>query len=322
MFPVRILAMVVMAVVLAGGWAAAFVMWRAAEIGEIVGPLEPRDYERLTVVAVGTGGAYENPERMGPATAVGLGETIWLVDAGRGLAPALRSAKIPVTQPSTVLLTSGMPDNLLGLADLAYTALLLGRETPIRVLGPAGTRAAVEALQRSFEPGMTAFTSALGLPIEGGRLEGIDVEGGYEEEENGVLIKAGALPGGPLPALAWRFEASGRAAVVSGTGWGAEALIDFSRGADLLVHDGAYIPPTEDLEPAGVVADAERLAREAEISTPLLGVGKIATRAGVSTLMLIRLRPPPFFDLQVRSIVANEYAGRIVVARDGDEVSP
>lgn len=322
MFPVRILALVVIAVVLAGGWAAAFVMWRAAEVGEIVGPVEPRDFERLTVVAVGTGGTYENPERMGPSTAIGLGESIWLVDAGRGIAPALRSARIPVAQPATVVLTHLMPENLLGLGDLAYTGLLEGRETPIRVLGPPGTRAVVEALQRSLEPGMTAFAEALGLPLAGARIEAIEVDGGYESKENGVLMKAASLPGGPLPALAWRFEASGRAVVVSGTGWGAQQLIEFARGADVLVHDGAYIPPSEDLEPAGVVADAERLANEAAISTPLLGVGKIATRAGVPTLMLIRLRPPPFFDLQVRSIVANEFAGEILVPEDGDEVAP
>jgi len=35
--------------------------------------------------------------------------------------------------------------------------------------------------------------------------------------------------------------------------------------------------------------------------------------------MLIRLRPPPFFDLQVRSIVANEFSGTIIVPEDGEE---
>ena len=95
--------------------------------------------------------------------------------------------------------------------------------------------------------------------------------------------------------------------------------MEFSQGADLLVHDGTYIPPTEDLEPAGVVADADRLEREAAISTSLLEVGAIARRAGVPRLMLIRLQPPPFFALQVRSIVSNEYEGKILVPADGEE---
>jgi ribonuclease Z len=319
MVPVRALALIVITVVLVGGWAAAFVMWRAAEIGEIVGPIEPRDFEQLTIVNVGTGGKYENPERLGPSTAVGLDDRVWLVDAGRGLAPALRKARIPVDQPQVVVLTHLMPENLLGLGDLLYTGLLVGRTTPVRVYGPVGTAAAIEGLRRHLGPGLAALTSALGLPVEGGEIEAIEVRGGFELEENGVLLRAADLTGGPVPALAWRFEANGRGLVVSGTGWGAEELIAFAHGADVLVHDGAYIPPTEDLEPAGVVADPERLAREAAISTPLLEVGEIATRAGVPTLMLIRLRPPPFFDLQVRSIVANEFSGTILVPEDGDE---
>ena len=113
MLPVRVLAIIVVFVVLVGGWGAAFVMWRAAEIGEIVGPVEARDFETLTVVNVGTGGVYENPERLGPSTAIGLGDAIVLVDAGRGLAPALRRARIPMTQPTVVLLTHLLPDNLL-----------------------------------------------------------------------------------------------------------------------------------------------------------------------------------------------------------------
>jgi len=323
MFPVRALALAVIFVVLVGGWGAAFVMWRAAEVGELVGPVEPRAFETLTVVNVGTGGRYENIERLGPSTAIGLGSEIVLVDAGRGLTPALRRARVPVDQPDAVVLTNLLPDNLIGLGDLLYTGALRGRDAPLVVVGPVGTRAALEGLQRSLQPGMDAISSALGLAPAGGVFEILEAGEGFERNQNGVLMRAGALPGGPTPALAWRFEAEGRAVVVSGTGWGGDALVEFARGADLLVHEGTYIPPTEDLEPAGVVADADRLEREAALSTPLTGgagsVGGLASRAGVPRLMLIRLQPPPFFALQVRSIVAEDYAGEIIVPEDGDE---
>ena len=38
--------------------------------------------------------------------------------------------------------------------------------------------------------------------------------------------------------------------------------------------------------------------------------------------VLVRLRPPPFFELQVRSLVANDYEGEIVVPEDGEVVYP
>ncbi len=45
------------------GWIGTCVMWRAAEVGELVQPLAPRSFESLRIIAIGTGGPYENPER-------------------------------------------------------------------------------------------------------------------------------------------------------------------------------------------------------------------------------------------------------------------
>ncbi len=50
------------------GWIGSCVMWRAAEVGELVQPLKPRRFETLSVIAIGTGGPYENPERLGRVT--------------------------------------------------------------------------------------------------------------------------------------------------------------------------------------------------------------------------------------------------------------
>jgi hypothetical protein len=42
----------------------------------------------------------------------------------------------------------------------------------------------------------------------------------------------------------------------------------------------------------------------------------------VATLVLVRLRPPPVYALQISSLVDDTYAGRILVADDGDEIRP
>jgi ribonuclease BN (tRNA processing enzyme) len=110
--------------------------------------------------------------------------------------------------------------------------------------------------------------------------------------------------------------------VVSGVGWGDERLVSWAQGADLLVHEAVYVPPPEDIEEAGVVADPERLRLEALIHSSLLDIGALATRANVDTLVLIKMRPPPMWDLQVTSHVGRTFSGRIVVAADGDEIVP
>ena len=56
--------------------------------------------------------------------------------------------------------------------------------------------------------------------------------------------------------------------------------------------------------------------------TSFTQVGGIARRAGVETLVLVRLRPPPVFDLQVSMLVDDQFDGRIHVADDGDEWQP
>jgi ribonuclease BN (tRNA processing enzyme) len=307
---------------MAGAWFGTYVIYRAAQVGELVAPLEARRWEKLTVVAVGTGGSYENPERLGPATAVAWLDQVVLVDAGRGVTEALRTAQIPLTQPRTVLLTSLLPQNTMGLDDLIYTGWLRDRAKPVRVLGPAGTAKLVEGLLAAHREGAEALGHALLLPGEGRGVEVAEIDGSWSEEIEGMRISAGELSGGPLPALAYRFERGEKSIVVSSTGWGEDDLVRFAHKADMLVHEAAYIPGPDELEGAGAVADPERLAAEAEIHTSLLEVGDLATRADVATLVLVRLQPPPFFALQVRSIVANSYDGRISVPVDGDEVEP
>jgi ribonuclease BN (tRNA processing enzyme) len=318
----RMFVALMLALVMVGAWFAACVIYRAAEIGELVSPLEPRVYSRMTVTAVGTGSSYENPTRLGPSTAVSWGSHIVLVDAGRGIADALRGAKIPIDQPQIVLISHLMPVNTLGLDELLFTGWLRDREEPLRVLGPSGTRDMVETLMQAYQTGREALGRSLPLPADGARIVVEDIADGWSETIDGVTIRAAALPEGPLPTLAYRFEHAERSVVVATTGWGVDALVDFAKGTNILVQEGVYIPPSDTLEDAGVVGDPERLEREAAIHMPLLDVGGVASRAKAERLMLVRLQPPPFYALQVRAIVGETYDGEILVPEDGGEYEP
>jgi hypothetical protein len=138
-FQFRIASLFVVAAVAAVAWVLTCGAWRLEEEVDRVAPLDPRDYARLTVITVGTGDRHENPARRGPATAIGLGERVVLVDAGRGLADALRLAGIPTQQPDTVYLTSLLPENVIGLDDFLLVGWINGRTAPLRVVGPPGS---------------------------------------------------------------------------------------------------------------------------------------------------------------------------------------
>ena len=302
-------------------WVGAGVLWRAAEMAEIVAPLDDAAYEGLSVVTIGTGGANENPERRGPSTVIGFRKTLVLVDAGRGIAEGLRSAQIPLNQPTTLLLTNLLPVNTMGLDDLLFTGWLTPRESALRIIGPVGTQAFVEGLSAAHAMGRDALQSALELPKAGGQIEVIEAANGFSEELGGMLIEARSLTGGPLPTLAWRFSQGAHRVVVSGSGWGRDELIRFAGRADVLVHEAAYLPTIEELEGTGAeVPNPERIELERKMHTSIEDVGKLAGEAQVEQLVLVRLRPPPFFKLQITSIVGADYDGTISVPDDGDVV--
>jgi ribonuclease BN (tRNA processing enzyme) len=322
MTQLRLFGFFLVAGVAIGGWFLTCAAWRADRVMAGVVPLDPRSFERLTLVTVGTGGAYENPDRLGPSTALGLGSEIGLVDAGRGLSEALRASGIPPAQPHTVYLSSLLPENVLGLDDLIFTGWLTGRREPLRVVGPPGTRQLVEGLEASYSASRRAQAGALGLPESAAGFEAVEAGDGWSEQRGELQVRAAALSGGPLPALAWRFESGGRAAVVATTGWAHDSLVEFTRGAQLLVHEAAFIPDAELAREIGLDVDPARLEREAALHTTLESVGGLATRAGVETLVLVRLRPPPVYAVQITGLVDDSFDGRIVIANDGDELTP
>jgi ribonuclease Z len=303
-------------------WMLTCAAWQFDEVAAGVIPLDARRFERLTLVTLGTAGAAENHNRRGTSIAAGLAEHVLLVDAGRGVAEGLRAAKIPLTQPDAVLLTSLLPENTVGLDDLLAAAWLAGRREPLRLVGPPGTAALAEAVAAAVTPGAVARATALGDDPTPPAFVVDEVSSSWDASFGDIAARAGALSGGPLPALAWRLEAKGRVAVIGGTGWGADALEDFARGAQILFHDAAFVPTPEEAEELGIEEDPARLEREAGLYTQLDEVGAIARRAGVGALVLVRLRPPPVYDLQVTMQVDDAFEGRIAIARDGDEFTP
>jgi ribonuclease BN (tRNA processing enzyme) len=321
-FQFRLFSLFIVIAVAATGWALTCGAWQLEREVDRVGPLETRDFARLTVITVGTGGAHENPDRRGPSTAIGMGDQIVLVDAGRAVADALRLSLIPVAQPDTVYLTSLLPENTVGLDDLLMIGWTGGRAAPLRVVGPTGTRALTQALAAAHRRGIDARAGALGIQSAAPRFEVVEIDGDWSEQIGELAVRAAALPGGPIDALAYRFESRDRSAVISGTGWAAAELIAFAQGANLLAHEAVYVPTPEQAEQMGFDADPEQLRREAAEHTAIDAVGALARAAGVGTLVLVRLRPPPLYDLQITSVVNDEFGGRIVIASDGDEITP
>jgi ribonuclease BN (tRNA processing enzyme) len=322
LFNFRLAALIIALCIGVASWILTCVAWRLDDVAAGVRPLDPRSFERMTLVMLGTGGASENHLRRGPSTGVGLGDRVLIVDAGRAIAESLRAAEIPVSQPDTVLLTNLLPENTLGLDDLLAMGWIDGRREPLRLLGPAGTLALARSIEAAVRPGVVSRARGLGIDAAPPRFEVEEIGDAWSEAFGNLAVHAGALPGGPVEALAYRFEWQERSAVISGTGWAPDALSGFARGVNVLVHEAVFIPTPEQAIEMGVEEDPELLQRDAALHTSIDSVGDLARRADADVLVLVRLRPPPVFDIQISSHVDDRYDGRIVIASDGDEITP
>ena len=64
----RAVLLLVLALIVGVTWVFAIVSKRFEQVLSGVAELEPRSFEVLTVITVGTGGTFENQRRLGPST--------------------------------------------------------------------------------------------------------------------------------------------------------------------------------------------------------------------------------------------------------------
>jgi len=123
----------------------------------------------------------------------------------------------------------------------------------------------------------------------------------------------------PLPhAYAYRFDAHDRAIVLSGDTCYCPALIDFARGADVLLHEVMHLAGIDRL-----VARMPQIARLREhliaAHTTTEEVGKIAAAAGVGTLVLNHFAPgddPAITDEMWCADPRKDFSGTVIAGRD------
>lgn len=207
---------------------------------------------RTKVVMLGTGTPDPDPKRSGPCVAVVVDETSYLVDFGvnvvRQANAAFKNGVKALTPRNlkTAFLTHIHSDHTLGYADLIITPWVVGRVEPLRVIGPKGIQKVTHYLLKAYESDI----------IE--RVEGItksDPKGVEvivtEIQEAGViyqddLVKVEAIRVQHIgESFAFKFTTPDKVVVISGDKAPCNALLEFAKDCDILVHE---VYPTKNLE--------------------------------------------------------------------------
>jgi len=239
------------------------------------------------VVLLGTGTPNAEAERWGSAVAIVVNGQPYLVDAGAGVVRRASAAfdrgveGLEVKRLANLFLTHLHSDHTVGLPDLIFSPWVLERESPLEVIGPQGTEFLASTVAAAYQADVRVRLEGLEPANASGHLvEARDVEPGLVYQDENVRVTAFEVAHGSwAQAFGYRFETPDRVVVVSGDTAPTEAIVEYCRGCDILIHE-VYSKAGFD----GRVAEWQRYHAASHTSGPELG--DLARRAEAKLLVL------------------------------------
>jgi ribonuclease Z len=174
----------------------------------------------MQVILLGTqGGPTFSAQRLGISTLVLAGSERLLFDAGRGTTTGMARVAINPADVTRVFLTHLHSDHVISLPELLISPWASqGRQVPLQVWGPSGTRKMMQKFQEAL-----AFDIHVRRDLdekfsgEGVRVVAIDIGEGVVYDSNGVKVTAFLVDHGPVkPAFGYRVDFRGHSVAISG----------------------------------------------------------------------------------------------------------
>ncbi len=282
------------------------------------------------IVLLGTGNPPADPDRSGPATAIVVDGTPYLVDFGAGVVRRAKAAVadrgITALEPSNlrvVFVTHLHSDHTVGYPDLILTPWLLGRRVPLEVYGPAGIKAMTEhifeAYRADFETRSQHYREKLSLASspEGHKVNAHEITAGVVYKDANVTVTAFPTKHA-MESYGYRFDTPDRSIVISGDTNPTHATIDACHGCDILIHEvltQEWLAKRPDFQNYAArfhttTAQLAELASQAKPCLLILYHASIAWRPVVDSQ---RSRPEELLNEMM-----TRYSGHVVVGRDLD----
>jgi len=276
--------------------------------------------QRSKLILLGTaGGPSPKVDRSAPANAIVIGDDIYVIDCGNGVARQMVLAGLDLGRIRDVFITHQHSDHNADYGNLLLLAWATDLHTRVDTYGPPPLKRMTELFLQMNDYDINIRIKDEGRPPLAPLIVPHELtHAGVVMHDANVKVTA-ALVQHPLvqPAFAYRFDCPDRSIVFSGDTRPSENLIELARGADILVHE------VIDLAAIGVLekelSHAKRLHEHLLAAhTSMSQVGQIATQAGVKTLVLNHFVPgtPPIPDQVWYDAVKPHFNGRLVIGHD------
>lgn len=207
------------------------------------------DSEITKLVMLGTGNPNPSPDHSGCALALVVRDTPYIIDFGPGL--IRKSAKmtprygggikgLETHKLKTAFLTHLHSDHTAGYPDLILTPWVMGRDEPLEVYGPEGIGSMTEHILLAYQEDIR-YRVYGDEPAndQGWRVNWHEFkkEGEIYRDSN-IVVEAFPVTHGSWPnAWGFRFTTPDRVIVVSGDCKPSPKVVEYARGADILVHE-------------------------------------------------------------------------------------
>jgi ribonuclease BN (tRNA processing enzyme) len=289
------------------------------------------------LITVGTaGGPVPRAKRAQSSNLLIVNGTPYLIDAGDGTARRLAKMRFNFRTLGTIFVTHGHNDHIGGLGMLLSVQWGSQRTQPINVYGPPGTQGLIKAAVAylNYDAEIRISDGSRTVPIDK-VFFGHDVGTGVVYQDANIKVTAvenshyhfpaGSPAYGKYKSYSYRFETPDRVIVFTGDTGPSDALTELAKGADLLVSE---VVSVEDVKEARV-RDGRWQAMSPQEQTEYIrhmveehltpqDIGKMATRAGVKTVILSHLTPRPDSDDYTAwgEEVKKHFSGPVLIAAD------
>ena len=213
---------------------------------------------RTRVVLLGTGTPVPDPDRSGPATAIVVDGSAYLVDFGPGIVRRAKAAVldrgITALEPANLrvaFVTHLHSDHTAGYSDLTLTGWTSGRRVPLEVYGPTGLRSMTKHILEAYRIDIETRTNPEGNQRShagGWKVNAHEIKPGVIYKDANVTVAA-FLTKHAMESYGYRFDTPDRSIVISGDTNPTDETVKACNGCDVLIHEAQTLEWFEQVLP-------------------------------------------------------------------------
>ena len=245
------------------------------------------------VYLLGTGVTIPSKDRNAPGVLVKLDDgTLFLFDCGNGILRQIAKADVDFSKIDNVFITHLHLDHTSDLGILVKANWLQGRQNTLNVTGPHGTKQMCDLFFSKAYPYLEDV-----IP-----LEVTDTSPGTVLKNEHYKISCFPLTHG-VSSLAFKIETEENMIVVCGDTYSpVKGLSDFSKNADLLIHEVSF---------------PDDYPYEKKDHTKPAPLGRAAEESGVKTLVITHMYPAcAGKETQMVKSIKESYTGEVIIGED------